>query len=140
MRSIKYGTVRSNTLKIEVVLPNGSLIEAGSRTFKTSCGYNLKDLFIGSEGTLGIIVKAVLRVYPIPESSLILYAEFNSLKSLNKTLCEVLKSGIVPSAMEFSDKTALKYVFLNIFHFSLTATTHSNFLLIYTVNPAFLSL
>jgi glycolate oxidase subunit GlcD len=110
MRSIKYGTVRSNTLKIEVVLPNGSLIRAGSKTLKTSCGYNLKDLFIGSEGTLGIIVKAVLRVYPIPESSLILYAEFNSLKSLNKTLCEVLKSGIVPSAMEFSDKTALKYV------------------------------
>ena len=74
MHSVKYGTVKDYVMALEVVLPNGEIINTGCKAPKTSSGYDLTRLFVGSEGTLGIITKARLKIHPLPETKAILVA------------------------------------------------------------------
>jgi len=110
MHSVKYGTVKDYVLGLEVVLPNGDIINTGCKAPKTSSGYDLTRLFIGSEGTLGVITKARLKIHPLPEARSILMATFNNIEDAGKAAVAVLSSGVIPAAMEIMDGSAIKAV------------------------------
>ncbi|MCX7641125.1 MAG: FAD-binding oxidoreductase [Elusimicrobiales bacterium] len=102
-RCIKYGVTLNNVIKLEIVLPDGN--EAYFSI--DDDGPEIINLFIGSEGTLGIIKKAYLKIIPIPKFRGLVYAEFDSLENTMKTVEEIIKNGIIPSAMEAMDKITL---------------------------------
>ncbi|HDM36497.1 MAG TPA: FAD-binding oxidoreductase [Candidatus Syntrophoarchaeum butanivorans] len=110
MRSVKYGTTSSYVLELEVVLPTGEIITTGSRCFKTSSGYDLKRLFVGSEGTLGVVTGARLRLGALPDSRVLILASFRMLEDAGKGVVKVLRSGIRPSAAEILDEVAVHAV------------------------------
>lgn len=110
MHSVKYGTVKDYVLGLEVVLPGGDIITTGCKAPKTSSGYDLTRLFVGSEGTLGIITKARLKIHPLPEARSILMATFSSIEDAGKAAVAVLSSGVIPAAMEVMDGSAIKAV------------------------------
>ncbi|AET64088.1 FAD-binding oxidoreductase [Methanothrix harundinacea] len=104
MRSVKYGTTRNYVLDLEVVLADGSVVRTGSRTLKAAAGYDLTRLFIGSEGTLGVITQAVLRVAPLPKARRLVIASFNSAEEAGRAVAATFAAGIVPSACEILDR------------------------------------
>ncbi len=110
MRSVKYGTTKDYVLALEVVLPTGEIINVGSKAPKTASGYDLPRLFVGSEGTLGIITKAVLKILPKPPARGVLLAAFDDLEDAGNAVVNTFAAGIIPSAIEILDKTALKAV------------------------------
>jgi glycolate oxidase len=110
MHSVKYGTVKDYVLGLEVVLPNGDIINTGCKAPKTSSGYDLTRLFIGSEGTLGIVTKARLKIHPLPETKSVLMATFDSVEDAGRAAVSVLSSGVIPAAMEIMDRSAIKAV------------------------------
>jgi glycolate oxidase subunit GlcD len=110
MHSVKYGTVKDYVLDLEVVLPNGDIINTGCKAPKTSSGYDLTRLFVGSEGTLGIITKARLKIHPIPETRSIIMASFDRIENAGKAAVATLSSGAIPSAMEIMDASAIEAV------------------------------
>ncbi|OPY30064.1 MAG: glycolate oxidase subunit GlcD [Methanocella sp. PtaU1.Bin125] len=110
MHSVKYGTVKDYVLALEVVLPDGEIINTGCKAPKTSSGYDLTRLFVGSEGTLGIITKARLKIHPLPETKAILVATFGRIEDAGRTAVTVLSSGVVPAAMEIMDGSAIDAV------------------------------
>jgi glycolate oxidase len=97
-------------LSLEVVLPTGEIVEIGSRCFKCASGYNLKELFIGSEGTLGVVKKATLRIAPIPDNYAVALSPFNTTVEAGRAISKVVKKGIQISALEFMDKNAIDVV------------------------------
>lgn len=100
MYAVKYGVVRDSVMALEAVLANGEVLQLGSRAMKTVAGYDLLSLFVGSEGTLGIITEATLRVYGLPQSKATLLVCFHDVQhAINATL-EILGSGIGPAALE----------------------------------------
>ncbi|XP_078364900.1 putative D-lactate dehydrogenase, mitochondrial isoform X2 [Oculina patagonica] len=104
--AVRYGTMRENVMNLEVVLADGRVINTageGRRTRKTSAGYNLTNLFVGSEGTLGIITKVTLRLYGIPESTASGVSSFPDVKSAVDAVVEILQSGIPMARIEFLD-------------------------------------
>jgi D-lactate dehydrogenase (cytochrome) len=103
MHAVKYGVVAESVLELEVVLANGDIVKLGSRSFKSSAGYNLKRLFIGSEGTLGIITEAVLKLTPLPKNKIGVLASFLTNAHAAQTSLALLTSGIKPAAIEFMD-------------------------------------
>ncbi len=105
-----YGTTKDWVLGLEVVLPNGTVINTGSRTLKRSIGYDLTALLAGSEGTLGIITKAILKIWPLPEAHRMFAAYFGGMKGAVDTVAELEKLGIALSAAEFIDKSGLALV------------------------------
>ncbi len=107
MRCVKYGTTRNYVLDLEVVLADGSVVRTGSRTLKSAAGYDLTRLFIGSEGTLGIITKAVLRVAPLPKARRLVIASFNDAEATGRAVTKTFAAGIVPSACEILDRTTV---------------------------------
>lgn len=107
MRAVKYGTVRDYVLDLEVVLPDGSIIHTGSRNLKSASGYDLTQLFIGSEGTLGVITSARLRIHPLPQARAVVLAYFSELDNAGRAVVASLSKGILPSACEILDKTAI---------------------------------
>ncbi|MCR4419936.1 MAG: FAD-binding oxidoreductase [Clostridia bacterium] len=107
MRSLKYGTVREQVRRLSVVLPNGGAVELGALTFKSACGYDLKDLFVGSEGTLGVITGVALRVWPRPPAALLIEAETDRPEEIPAVLGRLRGAGVVPSAFEFIPRTTL---------------------------------
>lgn len=107
MRSVKYGTTSSYVLGLEVVLPTGEVVNTGSRCFKTSSGYDLRRLFTGSEGTLGVVTRARLRLRALPESRYLVLASFESLEYAGMGVIEVLRVGVIPSACEVLDEVAV---------------------------------
>lgn len=109
MRAVKYGTTRNYVKAINVILADGSLTTLGELTVKNVSGYPLKDLFIGSEGTLGIISEIKLKLIPRPlyEKSLIL--AFNTLNEATEAVLAILKRGFNPTALELFDKQAIQY-------------------------------
>ena len=104
MRSVKYGTTRNYVLDLEVVLADGSVVRTGSRTLKAAAGYDLTRLFIGSEGTLGVITGAVLRVAPLPKARRLVIASFNSAEEAGQAVAATFAAGIVPAACEILDR------------------------------------
>ena len=106
--AVKYGTMKTVITGLTVVLPNGDIIKTGSRTKKTSAGYNLTNLFIGSEGTLGIITEIQLRLSPIPESIMSAVCHFPSLESAVKTAQQVIQYGVPIARIEMLNKEQME--------------------------------
>ena len=102
--AVKYGTMRTVITGLTVVLPNGDIINTGGRTKKTSAGYNLTNLFIGSEGTLGVITEVQLRLSPIPESIMSAVCHFPTLEDAVKTAQETIQYGIPIARIEMLNK------------------------------------
>lgn len=112
--AVKYGVTKDFVLNLEVVLPNGEIIHTGANTLKNSTGYNLTQLMVGSEGTLGIITKAVLKLIPMPKWNVLMLVPFKSAEEACEAVSAIFQSGVVPSALEFMERDAidwtLKYV------------------------------
>ncbi|MDI9646293.1 MAG: FAD-binding oxidoreductase [Archaeoglobales archaeon] len=106
MRALKYGTIRNYVLCCEVVLADGSILEVGSRTLKNSTGYSLLHLFIGSEGTLGVITKATLKLFPSMRGSVGVVAAFESLEEAAEKSLELTK--LLPLSLELVEDRAVK--------------------------------
>ena len=102
--AVKYGTMKTVITGLTVVLPNGDIINTGSRTIKTSAGYNLTNLFIGSEGTLGIITEVHLRLSPIPESIMSAVCHFQTLENAVQTAQQVIQYGVPIARIEMLNK------------------------------------
>ena len=107
---IKYGTTRNYILGLEVVLPSGEIIQAGVQTRKGVVGYDLVQLLVGSEGTLGIITKLIVKLVPLPPAVTTLVALFSDLQSPMRAVTALLTSGHLPSALEFMDHQCLELV------------------------------
>ncbi|GFO30436.1 lactate dehydrogenase d [Plakobranchus ocellatus] len=108
--AVKYGTMRENVLNLQVVLPDGRVIDTagrGRRTKKTSAGYNLTNLFLGSEGTLGTITEATIRLYGIPEKTISAVCHFEEVSDAVNTVVSILQCGIPMAKLEFLDDTAI---------------------------------
>ncbi|MHA1698475.1 MAG: FAD-binding oxidoreductase [Promethearchaeota archaeon] len=110
MRAIKYGTAKDYVLAMTVVLPNGKVVKLGGKTLKNVAGYDLIRLFAGSEGTLGIIAELTLKIVPIPPFRGVLVAYFGDLKKIGSVVIKVYQAGIIPSAIEILDRTALEAI------------------------------
>ena len=110
MRAIKYGATRDYVMGMEVVLPTGDIAHFGTRTIKNSTGYQLDRLIVGSEGTLGIITEITLRIMPVPENKALVLAAFDDLRKAGQTISDVIAYPVIPSAMEFMDKTCIDAV------------------------------
>jgi glycolate oxidase len=104
MRAVKYGVTRDYVLGLEVVLPDGKVVEFGGKVVKNSTGYAMKDLMIGSEGTLGIITKAILKLLPLPRKSISLLIPFPGLEQAIRTVPMIIKSKSIPTAIEFMQR------------------------------------
>ena len=109
-RAVKYGVTREHVLALEVVLPTGEIIHTGARPIKSVVGYDLTRLFVGSEGTLGIVTKALLRLLPLPEETQLLLAIFKKLYDAGKAVSSIMKGKILPSALEFMDIMSIRCV------------------------------
>lgn len=108
-RAVKYGVTKDFVLNLEIVLPNGNVIWTGANTLKNSTGYNLTQLMIGSEGTLGIITKAVLKLLPYPTQNVLLLAPFKDATKACEAVAAIFQSGITPSALEFMERDAIDW-------------------------------
>jgi glycolate oxidase subunit GlcD len=109
-RAFKYGVTRDFVLGLEVVLPDGEILELGGKTRKNVSGYSLKDLLIGSEGTLGTITGAYLKLLPLPKEKFLLWAVYEDIFRALEAMTKVYTSGLVPSAIEFVEKAAFQAV------------------------------
>src|ERR1700712_1214581 len=109
-RVVKYGTIREYILNLEVVLPSGEIIWTGANTLKYASGYNLTQLMIGSEGTLGIITKIVVKLIPRPTLDALLLASFNSNEAACAAVSAIFRAGIIPSALEFMERRGVEWV------------------------------
>ncbi|MDB5086059.1 MAG: glycolate oxidase [Mucilaginibacter sp.] len=109
-RVVKYGTIREYILNLEVVLPSGEIIWTGANTLKYASGYNLTQLMIGSEGTLGIITKIVVKLIPRPTLDALLLASFSSNEAACGAVSAIFRAGIVPSALEFMERKGVEWV------------------------------
>ena len=106
-RAVKYGTTRENTLNLEVVLPNGEIIWTGANVLKYSTGYNLTQLMIGSEGTLGIITKAVFKLRPLPTQDVLMLVPFRNIEEACRAVSAIFMAGVTPSCLEFMERNAI---------------------------------
>lgn len=110
LRGMKYGVTKDYVLALEVVLPTGGIINTGSRTLKSVTGYDLTKLFVGSEGTLGVFTKIVVKLIPPPEKIETIIAYFSSAKDAADTVSSIIAAKIVPRAMEFVDEECIRAV------------------------------
>jgi glycolate oxidase len=110
LRGLKYGVTKHYVMGLEVVLPNGEIIFSGGKSVKDVAGYNLKDFFVGSEGTLGIFTKILLKLIPKPETSKTMLAYFQSRKEAAEAVSAIVAAHIVPATVEFLDQTTIKCV------------------------------
>jgi glycolate oxidase len=107
-KAVKYGVVRDYVLNLELVLPTGEIIWTGANVLKNSTGYNLTQLVVGSEGTLGIVTKIVLKLIPLPKFDLLLLAPFASLEQAGEAVGAIFRAGLVPSGLELVEIDALR--------------------------------
>ena len=106
-KAVKYGTTKDYVLSLEVVLANGDIIHTGRNLIKDVAGYNLTQLFVGSEGTLGIITKATLKLLPVIKENVLMLMSFTSVEDAGKAVNTILNTGIIPSSLEFMERNAL---------------------------------
>jgi glycolate oxidase len=109
-RAVKYGVVKDYVLNLELVLPTGEIMWTGANVLKNSTGYNLTQLLVGSEGTLGIVTKIVLKLIPHPKIDLLMLAPFSSLENASAAVSAIFRAGFIPSALELIEIDALKIV------------------------------
>jgi glycolate oxidase len=109
-KCVKYGVTKDYILNLEVVLPTGEIIMTGANTLKNSTGYNLTQLMIGSEGTLGIVTKIVVKLLPLPKHNLLMLVPFRKMDEACIAVSEVFRGGFIPSALEFMERDALEWV------------------------------
>lgn len=109
-KSFKYGTTKDYVIDLKVVMANGEILHTGSNTIKNATGYNLNTLFVGSEGTLGIVVEATLKLIPKPESKKVLMAYFDTVKDAISTVNKIIEQRIFPATIDFMDKNAIQTV------------------------------
>jgi glycolate oxidase len=107
-KAVKYGVVKDYVLNLEVVLPTGEIIWTGANVLKNSTGYNLTQLMVGSEGTLGIVTKIVLRLIQHPQYELLMLVPFKSVENACESVNAIFRAGYVPSALELIEIEALK--------------------------------
>ena len=110
MRAVKYGVTRDYVMELEVVLPSGRVIRTGSKCIKDVVGYDLTPLFVGSEGTLGIVTEATLKLIPMPEARRTLTAAFPRVQQAAETVVSIIRQRIVPTALEFMDRHCIRAV------------------------------
>jgi glycolate oxidase len=108
MRAVKYGVTRNYVLGMEAVMPNGEVLNLGGKIAKNSSGYSIKDILIGSEGTLAIITKLILKLIPLPKKNLSLLVPFNTIEECINTVPKVIKSKEVPTAIEFMQREVIE--------------------------------
>jgi len=108
-RALKYGVTKDYVLNLEVVLPNGDIIWTGANTLKNSTGYNLTQLMVGSEGTLGIITKIVMKLLPKNNHNILMLVPFFKSAQACEAVAEIFRAGIVPSALEFMERDAIDW-------------------------------
>jgi glycolate oxidase len=109
-KAVKYGVVKDYVLNLEMVLPNGEIIWTGANVLKNATGYNLTQLVVGSEGTLGIVTKIVLRLIPLPKHDLLILVPFNSAENACAAVSAIFRAGYTPSGLEFMERDALEWV------------------------------
>lgn len=109
-KAVKYGVVKDYVLNLEMVLPTGEIIWTGANVLKNATGYNLTQLIVGSEGTLGVVTKIVLRLIPLPQHDLLMLVPFNSAENACAAVSAIFRAGYTPSAMEFMERDALEWV------------------------------
>ncbi len=108
--ALKYGVTKDYILNLEVVLANGDIINTGANTLKNSTGYNLTQLMVGSEGTLGIVTKAVLKLIPYPDKNILMLVPFFSATKACEAVSAIFRAGVMPSAIEFMERDAIDWV------------------------------
>jgi glycolate oxidase len=108
-RAVKYGVTKDYVLNLEVVLPNGEIVWTGANTLKNSTGYNLTQLMVGSEGTLGVITKAVLKLLPKNNHNVLMLVPFYKAHEACEAVSAIFRSGIIPSALEFMERDAIDW-------------------------------
>jgi len=109
-KAVKYGVVKDYVLNLEMVLPTGEIIWTGANVLKNATGYNLTQLVVGSEGTLGVVTKIVLKLIPLPKHDLLMLAPFRSAENACAAVAAIFRAGYTPSAMEFMERDALEWV------------------------------
>ena len=109
MRAVKYGVTRDYVRALTVVLPNGEILKLGAKVAKNSSGYSLKDLIIGSEGTLAIITEAVLKLVPLPKVSVSLLVPFPDMKSAIEAVPHIIRSKVIPTAIEYMSRDTILF-------------------------------
>jgi len=109
-KAVKYGVVKDYVLNLQMVLADGAVIWTGANVLKNATGYNLPQLVVGSEGTLGLVTKIVLRLIPYPKHDVLMLVPFNSLEKAGEAVSAIFRAGFTPSAMELVEIDALKIV------------------------------
>jgi len=104
MKAVKYGVTRHYVLGLEAILPNGEIIQTGGKYVKVSTGYDLTQLLVGSEGTLAVVTKVILKLLPRPKAKITLFAPFKDLNDGIRAVPVILKSGVIPVTIEFLEK------------------------------------
>lgn len=107
IKGAKYGTTRDYVLALKVVLPDGRILDTGSKCMKSVSGYDMARFFVGSEGTLGVITEITLKINPKPTQSSTAMATFDDLEAAGRAVSEIMHSGIVPSALEVMDRETI---------------------------------
>ncbi len=110
LRGLKYGVTRNYVMGLEVVLPDGEIMWTGNKCVKDVAGYTLRDLFIGSEGTLGVITKVLLKLIPTPAARQTMLALYDDMENAARTVAAVIKAKIIPCTLEFLDRVTINCV------------------------------
>jgi glycolate oxidase len=108
MKGAKYGVTKDYVLGLEIVLPDGRIMQTGSKCMKSVSGYDLTRLFVGSEGTLGVVTKIILKINPKPLAVKTSLAYFTSLKEAGQAVTDIMRSGIIPSVLEILDENTIQ--------------------------------
>ncbi len=109
-RTFKYGSTKDYVIDMKVVTADGEILQTGANTIKNATGYNLGSLFIGSEGTLGIVVEAVVKLIPKPEAHQVLMAYFDKIEDAVEAVDEIIERKVLPTTIDFMDKNAIQTV------------------------------
>ena len=109
MRAVKYGVTRDYVRALTAVLPNGEVVRLGTKVVKNSSGYALKDLLIGAEGTLAVITEAVLKLLPLPKSSVSLLVPFPDMKTAIEAVPKIIRSKVIPTAIEYMSRDTILF-------------------------------
>src|SRR3954454_16375333 len=110
LRGLKYGVTRNYVMGLEVVMPSGEIMWTGNKCVKDVAGYSLKDLFIGSEGTLGVITRVLLRLIPKPAAKKTMVATFSQMDHAAESVSAIIAAQIIPCTLEFLDRTTIHCV------------------------------